>query len=93
MLTNWLSSLTSEKMPRSTNDILWPIFTSSDARTNRSGPGQYQHPASLYEAFPAAEPDVWSNAPDGTAHQNTAVGYDWQSSNSAFCRPSAATAA
>jgi DDE superfamily endonuclease len=42
-------------------------------------------PASLYEAFAAAEVG-WLSGSSGTTRQSTAVGWTWLNPNSAFCR-------
>jgi hypothetical protein len=50
-------------------------------------------PASLYEAFPPPRHDAWSSGSSGTTRPSMAVGWIWQSRNSAFSRASASIAA
>jgi hypothetical protein len=45
-------------------------------------------PASLYEAFPAAEAAGWLSGSNGTTRQSTAVGWTWLNLSSASCRGS-----
>ena len=48
-------------------------------------------PASLYEAFPAAEAVAWSSGSNGITHPGTVAGWTWLNPNSACYHANAST--